>query len=240
MRTFERAAGRHPGRATCPASGRGDPAATACGRSSRIDHPATQAAARCLREVFGAGARTTCARAARSGAAASFDAVLGLPVVLLGFTNPDDQAHAPNENMVLANYEGGIRTIARYWAALRDAARWLAATRRYRMGARQRRMDGSDVDAGASTVGTRRARRRLSHAGACEAVSLDAVITVPPHRDRPSRRPPASRWQRPRLAGPPRPRRPRARRRSRPMPAGADLDPPPGWRPLPPGRSPPG
>ena len=44
--------------------------------------------------------------------------MLGLPVVLLGFTNPDDQAHAPNEQMVLANYEGGSRTIARYWAAL--------------------------------------------------------------------------------------------------------------------------
>ena len=56
-------------------------------------------------------------------AAASFSTMLSLPVVLLGFTNPDDQAHAPNENMVLANYEGGIRTIVRYWAALRELPR---------------------------------------------------------------------------------------------------------------------
>ena len=56
-------------------------------------------------------------------AAASFAAILGLPVVLLGFTNPDDQAHSPNEQMVLANYEGGVRTIARYWQALADLPR---------------------------------------------------------------------------------------------------------------------
>ncbi|MFN8620502.1 MAG: hypothetical protein U0869_07150 [Chloroflexota bacterium] len=53
-------------------------------------------------------------------AAASFATMLGVPVVLLGFTNPDDQAHAPNEQMVLANYEGGARTIVRYWEALAD------------------------------------------------------------------------------------------------------------------------
>ena len=47
--------------------------------------------------------------------------VLGTPIVLVGFANPDDQAHAPNESLVLANYEGGTRTIARYWAALGEA-----------------------------------------------------------------------------------------------------------------------
>jgi acetylornithine deacetylase/succinyl-diaminopimelate desuccinylase-like protein len=44
-----------------------------------------------------------------------FESMLGLPVVMLGFTNPDDNAHAPNETMVLLNYETGIRTIARLW-----------------------------------------------------------------------------------------------------------------------------
>ena len=44
-----------------------------------------------------------------------FDDVLGLPVVMLGFTNPDDNAHAPNETMVLLNYETGLRTITRLW-----------------------------------------------------------------------------------------------------------------------------
>ena len=44
-----------------------------------------------------------------------FESMLGLPVVMLGFTNPDDNAHAPNETMVLLNYETGIRTITRLW-----------------------------------------------------------------------------------------------------------------------------
>ena len=42
------------------------------------------------------------------------------PAVLLGFTNPDDHAHAPNESLVLANHEGGTRTVARYWAVLAE------------------------------------------------------------------------------------------------------------------------
>jgi acetylornithine deacetylase/succinyl-diaminopimelate desuccinylase-like protein len=83
------------------------------------DHPAARAAARCLTAVFGAEPYLL-----REGgsipAAASFASILGLPVVLLGFTNPDDQAHAPNESMVLANYEGGLRTVARYWQALAE------------------------------------------------------------------------------------------------------------------------
>ena len=82
-----------------------------------IDHPATEAAARCLREVFGQDPLYI-----RSGGsipiAASFERIAGLPVVLLGFTNPDDQAHAPNEFMRLDNYEGGLRTIVRYWQTL--------------------------------------------------------------------------------------------------------------------------
>lgn len=82
-----------------------------------IDHPATQAAARVLEEVF--GERPYYLREGGSiPAAASFASLLGVPVVLLGFTNPDDQAHAPNEQMVLANYDGGLITIARYWEAL--------------------------------------------------------------------------------------------------------------------------
>ena len=45
--------------------------------------------------------------------AALFQRELGLPVVLLGFTPPDDNAHAPNESMDLSNYEGGIRAVIR-------------------------------------------------------------------------------------------------------------------------------
>jgi acetylornithine deacetylase/succinyl-diaminopimelate desuccinylase-like protein len=51
-------------------------------------------------------------------AAADFGSVLGLPVVLAGFANSDDHAHSPNENMVLDNYERGIRAIAYLWDEL--------------------------------------------------------------------------------------------------------------------------
>ena len=85
-----------------------------------MDHPATQAAARALEATFGRAPLFT-----REGGSipvcASFDRLLGLPVVLLGFTNPDDNAHAPNESMVLANHETGIRTIVRYWDELAEA-----------------------------------------------------------------------------------------------------------------------
>lgn len=82
-----------------------------------IDHPATQAAARALAATFGrepvyireGGSIPICA---------SFESILGLPVVLLGFTPPDDNAHAPNESMSLSNHETGIRTLAAYWDEL--------------------------------------------------------------------------------------------------------------------------
>lgn len=85
--------------------------------STEVDHPASLAASRCLEDVFGA-APYYLREGGSIPAAAAFHRLLGLPVVLLGFTNPDDQAHAPNEQMVYANYEGGLRTIARYWEAL--------------------------------------------------------------------------------------------------------------------------
>jgi acetylornithine deacetylase/succinyl-diaminopimelate desuccinylase-like protein len=85
-----------------------------------IDHPAAAAAARCLADVFGAEPHYI-REGGSIGAVASFDAVIGAPAVLLGFTNPDERAHAPNESLVLANYEGGIRTVARYWETLASA-----------------------------------------------------------------------------------------------------------------------
>ena len=79
-----------------------------------IDHPATQAAARAIKATFGAeplyvregGSVPVCA---------SFESILGLPVVLLGFAPADGRFHAPNEWMWMSNFETGIRTIARYW-----------------------------------------------------------------------------------------------------------------------------
>lgn len=79
-----------------------------------IENPATQAAARAIESSFGAtplyiregGSVPVCA---------SFESILGIPTVLLGFAPPDGQFHAPNEWMSMENYETGIRAIARYW-----------------------------------------------------------------------------------------------------------------------------
>jgi acetylornithine deacetylase/succinyl-diaminopimelate desuccinylase-like protein len=91
--------------------GSGRPSATA------VDHPVVRAAAHALEATFG---RAPVYR--RNGGsipvAEMFERQLGLTVVLMGFANPDDNAHAPNESMVLANYETGIRTICLLWELL--------------------------------------------------------------------------------------------------------------------------
>jgi acetylornithine deacetylase/succinyl-diaminopimelate desuccinylase-like protein len=82
-----------------------------------IDGVATQAAARALRATFGVdplyiregGSVPVCA---------SFETILGVSTVLLGFAPTDGQFHAPNEWMWMSNYETGIRTIALYWDGL--------------------------------------------------------------------------------------------------------------------------
>ena len=87
-----------------------------------IDHPLTQAAARAIESAFGqypvfireGGSIPVCA---------SFGSILGLPVVLMGFAPPDDNAHAPNEWMDMRNYETGIRAIARLFDELVDLPR---------------------------------------------------------------------------------------------------------------------
>ena len=79
-----------------------------------IDHPATRAAARALEATFGR-APLFIREGGSIPVCAVFEESLGLPVVLLGFSPPDDNAHAPNEWMDLANYETGIRTVVRTW-----------------------------------------------------------------------------------------------------------------------------
>jgi acetylornithine deacetylase/succinyl-diaminopimelate desuccinylase-like protein len=88
--------------------GRGHPSLTP------IDHPATQAAARALEAAFGL-APVYIREGGSIPVCATFEQVLGLPVVLMGFSPPDDHAHAPNEWMDLTNYERGIRAIVRMW-----------------------------------------------------------------------------------------------------------------------------
>jgi acetylornithine deacetylase/succinyl-diaminopimelate desuccinylase-like protein len=82
-----------------------------------IDHPATQAAARAIEATFGR-APVYIREGGSIPVCASFESILGLPVVLLGFTPPDDNAHAPNESMSLTNHETAIRTVAVYWDEL--------------------------------------------------------------------------------------------------------------------------
>ncbi len=42
----------------------------------------------------------------------------GTPLILLGFSPPDDAAHAPNECMRMWNLDGGLRTLVRMWLVL--------------------------------------------------------------------------------------------------------------------------
>ena len=79
-----------------------------------IAHPATQAAARALEATFGR-APVYIREGGSIPVCSSFEQILGLPVVLLGFDPPDQHAHAPNEWMDLTNYERGIRTVVRMW-----------------------------------------------------------------------------------------------------------------------------
>jgi len=82
-----------------------------------IDHPATQAAARALEATFGRSPVYI-----REGGSipvtSAFDHTLGLPVVLLGFSQPHSNAHAPNEWLELDNFDRGTRTIVRLWDEL--------------------------------------------------------------------------------------------------------------------------
>ncbi len=105
--------------ATCPPGVSVEVQLLGAGRPSRTphDHPIAQAAARALEATFGR-APVFIGAGGSIPVAGMFERQLGLPVILMGFSNPDDHAHAPNEAMVLANYETGIRTICVLWDAL--------------------------------------------------------------------------------------------------------------------------
>ena len=86
------------------------------------DHPAARAAARALEATFGR-APLFIREGGSIPVCASFESILGLPVVLLGITQPDEHAHAPNEWIDLNNYETGIRTFVRMFDELADLSR---------------------------------------------------------------------------------------------------------------------
>jgi acetylornithine deacetylase/succinyl-diaminopimelate desuccinylase-like protein len=85
------------------------------------DHPATQAAARAIHAVYGVDPVYI-----REGGSipvtSAFDHTLGLPVVLIGFAQPDNNAHAPNETLLIENFEKGTRVIVRLWDELAKVA----------------------------------------------------------------------------------------------------------------------
>jgi acetylornithine deacetylase/succinyl-diaminopimelate desuccinylase-like protein len=78
------------------------------------DHPAIHCAAEALAEVFGRPAVFT-----RGGGSipivGDFQKHLGIPTVLMGFSDPDDGLHSPNEKFPLVNYYAGIVTIAHFF-----------------------------------------------------------------------------------------------------------------------------
>ncbi len=86
------------------------------------DHPATRAAARAIRAVEGVDPVYI-----REGGSipvtAAFSSVLGLPVVLAGFDQPNCNAHAPNEWLDERNFEAGTRIIVRLWDELASIPR---------------------------------------------------------------------------------------------------------------------
>jgi acetylornithine deacetylase/succinyl-diaminopimelate desuccinylase-like protein len=75
------------------------------------DDPAMHAAARALERGF--GKKPVLIREGGSvPVAVDFGQTLGLPVVLMGFGTPDENAHAPDEHLSLENFYGGMRAIA--------------------------------------------------------------------------------------------------------------------------------
>ena len=89
----------------------GDPSLTP------TDHAATRAAARAIEAVY--GVQPVYIREGGSiPVTAVFENGLGLPVVLLGFIQPTCNAHAPNEWLLVENFEHGTRVIVRLWDEL--------------------------------------------------------------------------------------------------------------------------
>jgi acetylornithine deacetylase/succinyl-diaminopimelate desuccinylase-like protein len=84
-------------------------------------HPGMRAASVAYRKGFGATPVFL-----RSGGTIlvvnTFQTMLGLPTVLMGFALPDDRMHAPNEKFHLPNFYHGIATSARFLAEIGKGA----------------------------------------------------------------------------------------------------------------------
>ncbi|WP_197289136.1 M20/M25/M40 family metallo-hydrolase [Nocardia sp. NRRL S-836] len=80
------------------------------------DHPANEAVRKAFELAFDQPVRF--ARAGGSGPAAVLQAWLGVPLVYLGATLPDDRVHAPNERVVLPLLLKGAEAAAHLWRML--------------------------------------------------------------------------------------------------------------------------
>jgi acetylornithine deacetylase/succinyl-diaminopimelate desuccinylase-like protein len=49
---------------------------------------------------------------------AALDAAMGLKTVMIGFSSPNGNFHAPNEWLPLANYRNGMDAVVRLWGVL--------------------------------------------------------------------------------------------------------------------------
>ncbi len=90
--------------------------------STSRDHPAVAAAARAMERGFGKPP-VFIGTGGTIGPVSSFDRILHLPQVLIGVGLPDDAIHAPNEKFDLAQFYGGIETMAYLYDELAEALR---------------------------------------------------------------------------------------------------------------------
>ncbi|WP_308258475.1 M20/M25/M40 family metallo-hydrolase [Saccharothrix obliqua] len=81
-----------------------------------VDHPAVRAVKESLEAAFDQPVRFS--RTGGSGPAAVLRRDLGVPVVYLGATLPDDRIHAPNERVVVPLLLRGAEAAARLWRLL--------------------------------------------------------------------------------------------------------------------------
>ena len=76
-----------------------------------LDHPALQAAGSAVEKGF--GQRPVFQREGGSiPIVEAFERLLNVPVVLMGIGLPDENAHAPNENLDLGQFSAGIKSSA--------------------------------------------------------------------------------------------------------------------------------
>ncbi len=85
------------------------------------DHPVVTAAARAMEAGFGK-APVFIGAGGSIGPVEIFDRLLGLPQIMLGVGLPDDHIHAPNEKFSLAQFFGGIKTVASLYDELAKSA----------------------------------------------------------------------------------------------------------------------